>query len=172
MLEPQRDGASDHRLKPSDVGCLYVDHGSLLTGYACAILGDRSAAEDVVHQVFTRLLRGDVSIAGRPLAYLCRAVRNTAMNHQRDRSREARLDAANASWLEAPNGLAEAALAVEAALRRLPAGQREVIVLRVWGQLTFQEIADALDASSNTIASRYRYGLAKLRDILKPLGVE
>jgi RNA polymerase sigma-70 factor (ECF subfamily) len=63
-------------------------------------------------------------------------------------------------------------LAVESALRRLPEEQREVIVLRVWGQLSFQEIADALEAPPNTVASRYRYGLAKLRDILKPLGVD
>lgn len=163
---------TSQRLDREVVRCLYTDHGALLTGYACSILGDRSAAEDVVHQVFTRLLRGDVAIDGRPVAYLCRAVRNAAMNHQRARSREAELDDSGASWLEAPNGLAETALAVEAALRRLPGEQREVIVLRVWGQLTFHEIADALDESSNTIASRYRYGLAKLRDILKPLGVD
>jgi len=43
---------------------------------------------------------------------------------------------------------------------------------RVWGQLTFQEIAVAQEIPSNTVASRYRYGLAKLRDILKPLGVD
>jgi len=93
------------------------------------------------------------------------------MNHWRARSREVELDG-TAWWLEAPRGLEEEGLALEAALRQLPVEQREVVVLRVWGQLTFQEIAVAQEVPSNTVASRYRYGLAKLRDILKPHGVD
>jgi RNA polymerase sigma factor (sigma-70 family) len=166
------DDVTGHRLGPEDVARLYTEHGSLFLGYACSLLGDRSAAEDVVHQVFARLLRGDVVINGAPVAYFCRAIRNGALNHRRNRSREVELDEEGTSWLEAPRGLEEMGLAVETALRRLPEEQREVIVLRVWGQLSFQEIADALEAPSNTVASRYRYGLAKLRDILKPLGVD
>ena len=52
----------------------------------------------------------------------------------------------------------------------LPVAQREVVVLHVWGGLTFSEIADTLSISSNTVASRYRYALGKLREVLKPLG--
>ena len=160
------------RLDREDVARLYADHGALLLGYACSILGDLSTAEDVVHQVFARLLNGNLAIRESPVAYLCRAVRNTALNHRRARSREVEYDGTGPSWLEAPTGLEEMGLAVETALRRLPEEQREVIVLRVWGQLSFQEIAEALELPPNTVASRYRYGLTKLRDILKPLGVE
>jgi len=49
------------------------------------------------------------------------------------------------------------------ALGDLPNDQREVIVLHVWGELTFSEIGELLGVSSNTAASRYRYALAKLR---------
>jgi RNA polymerase sigma-70 factor (ECF subfamily) len=46
----------------------------------------------------------------------------------------------------------------------LPDDQQQVIVLHVWGELTFPQIGELLDISSNTAASRYRYALAKLRE--------
>jgi len=49
----------------------------------------------------------------------------------------------------------------------LPAPQREVITLKVWGGLTFAEIAATLDIPPNTAASRYRYGLEELRRLTK-----
>jgi RNA polymerase sigma-70 factor, ECF subfamily len=52
------------------------------------------------------------------------------------------------------------------ALAALPADQREVLVLHVWGELTFSEVGKLLGVSSNTVASRYRYGLTKLRELL------
>jgi RNA polymerase sigma factor (sigma-70 family) len=63
----------------------------------------------------------------------------------------------------------ERILVVEAALRRLPSEQREVLVLKIWGELTFEQIAGQLAISPNTAASRYRYGLAALRKDLTPL---
>jgi RNA polymerase sigma-70 factor, ECF subfamily len=152
-----------------DILRLYESHGRLLLAYGCSLLRDAAAAEDAVHQVFARLLRGDLTIQGAPAAYLCRAVRNVALNDRRGRSREAALDD-HAAWLEAPPGLEETAFAIEQALTTLPPEQREVVVLHLWGQMTFHEIGDALEISPNTAASRYRYGLAKLRDVLKPLG--
>ena len=86
-----------------EIGRLYEAHGRVLLGYAWSLLADRGAAEDVVHQVFTRLLRGDISISGSPVAYLCRAVRNGASNHRRARIREVELEP-HAQWLEAPGG--------------------------------------------------------------------
>jgi RNA polymerase sigma-70 factor (ECF subfamily) len=55
---------------------------------------------------------------------------------------------------------------IEAALRSLPTTQAEVLVMKVWGGLTFPQIAVALGISANTAASRYRYALAKLREQL------
>ncbi|MBU6410606.1 MAG: sigma-70 family RNA polymerase sigma factor, partial [Verrucomicrobia bacterium] len=56
-----------------------------------------------------------------------------------------------------------------AALSELPQEQRAVLHLKLWDGLTFEEIAAALEISANTAASRYRYGLDKLRDRLRPL---
>jgi RNA polymerase sigma-70 factor, ECF subfamily len=68
-------------------------------------------------------------------------------------------------WLESPNGSQESAIALQSALRMLPADQREVVVLRIWGQFTFEEAAAIIGISPNTAASRYRYGLEKLKEI-------
>jgi RNA polymerase sigma-70 factor, ECF subfamily len=155
---------SDGTPDADQVQQLYELHGRALLAYACAFLRDPSDAEDVVHQVFLRLLRGGVTGAVHSPGYLFRAVRNGALNDIRRRSREVDLDG-DAQWLESPSGSKETALALQSALSALPDEQREVVVLRVWGQLTFEEIAGVVDIPPNTAASRYRYGLAKLKEI-------
>ena len=55
-----------------------------------------------------------------------------------------------------------------AAVDRLPHDQREVLVMKIWNELTFAEIATALEISQNTAASRYRYALATLKKTLQP----
>jgi len=144
---------------------LYDQDGRVMLAYAVSLLRDRAAAEDVLHHVFTRLLEGNLAINGSPAPYVFRAIRNAAFNYKRDRSRETDLET-NGRWLEAPQGLEDAGLALEAALQELPSEQREVIVLHIWGQMTFEETAAALDISPNTAASRYRYALARLKDRL------
>ena len=56
--------------------------------------------------------------------------------------------------------------AIEGALHRIPEDQREVLVLKIWGELTFEQIGRELGLSPNTAASRYRYALAALRQEL------
>jgi RNA polymerase sigma-70 factor (ECF subfamily) len=58
-------------------------------------------------------------------------------------------------------------LALQSALRMLPQEQREIVVLHIWGELTFEDAAAIVGISPNTAASRYRYGLGKLREIWK-----
>jgi RNA polymerase sigma-70 factor (ECF subfamily) len=157
------DGVSGETRDRNEVRRLYDVHGRALLAYACALLHDPSEAEDVLHQVFLNVLRDgstEISSAG----YLFRAVRNRVLNHLRGRVREVPLDG-DAQWLESPSGSAETALALQSALRTLPEEQREVIVLRVWGQMTLEEVAGVVGVSPNTAASRYRYGLAKLSEV-------
>jgi RNA polymerase sigma-70 factor (ECF subfamily) len=149
-----------------EVRRLYEEHGRALLAYACALVRDPSAAEDVLHQVFLNLLRGKRTIDGAPAAYLFRSVRNTALNHIRGQAREVEL-ADGGVWLESPDGSRETAMALQSALRSLPDEQREVVVLKIWGQLTFEEAAAVIGISPNTAASRYRYGLEKLKNIWK-----
>lgn len=153
----------------ADIERLYEQHGRALLAYACSVVRSVAEAEDAVHHVFARLLRGDIVITGLPLPYLCRAVRNASLNLRRSRQHEAAFDEAG-RWLEAPAGMDELALAIERSISRLPQEQREVVVLHVWGGLTFAEIAETLSIPANTAASRYRYALGKLREVLRPLG--
>ena len=55
---------------------------------------------------------------------------------------------------------------VQKLLSRLPEEQRSVVVLRVWHEMTFREIAEAIDESPDTVASRWRYALGKLKEWL------
>jgi RNA polymerase sigma-70 factor (ECF subfamily) len=156
-------------LQRAEVERLYEAHGPVLLAYACTFVRSVAAAEDVVHQVFARLLGEDLMINGPPLPYLCRAVRNAALNDRRSRAREETLGE-EVGWLEAPPRMEDSALAVEQAMALLPPEQREVVVLHIWGGLTFQEVAEILTISPNTAASRYRYALGRLRETMKPVG--
>jgi RNA polymerase sigma-70 factor (ECF subfamily) len=161
-------------LDRQQVKTLYEQHGRVLLAYAVSLLPDRAASEDVLHQVFVKLLQGNIGIKGSPVRYLYRAIRNAAFNYRRNHSREVELDT-DSRWLESPSGMPgmeAVGLALEEALRELPDEQREIIVLRVWGQMTFEEAAAALEISPNTAASRYRYALAKLKEQLQPLRKE
>ena len=75
-------------------------------------------------------------------------------------------------WFDTQIEQREQAASMQAALAQLPTAQREVIVLKIWGELTFAQIAQALDESINTIASRYRYGLEAMRRLLEPTDYE
>jgi RNA polymerase sigma-70 factor (ECF subfamily) len=61
---------------------------------------------------------------------------------------------------------AELAASVETALGALPEEQREVLVMKIWGELTFSQIGQALAISPNTAASRYRYAIERLEIVL------
>lgn len=134
----------------------------------CARQWTRSLAdaEDVVQEAFVRFWRNQRSLGGEPQALLLTSLRRAAIdlarrNDRRER-RERQADEPDAFF----EPLAEAddrRLAIEAALRRLPAEQREVLTLKIWGECTFEEIARQLDIPPNTAASRYRYALAALR---------
>jgi len=66
-------------------------------------------------------------------------------------------------WFEAPEQDHAARVTLTIELTRIPEDQRQVLVLHVWGGLSFEEIASVLAVSPNTAASRYRYALQKLR---------
>ncbi|MBI5771613.1 MAG: sigma-70 family RNA polymerase sigma factor [Verrucomicrobia bacterium] len=127
-------------------------------------------AEDVVQDAFVRFWRHQRELPGDPMALLVTSVRRAAFDRaRRDQRRTAREERAFggedtvASVFEPSLDGDDRREAIEAALLRLPAEQREVLVLKIWGELTFEEIALQLDLPPNTAASRYRYALAALR---------
>lgn len=146
------------------VGRLYDAYGASLYRYATMILADAQAAEDAVHQVFTSLLDRP-RVVEQEAHYLRRAVRNecySALRRRRSDEAPERVPLEPAGAGTSP----EERLALERALATLPADQREVVHLHVYEGHTFQAIAETTDASINTVASRYRYALARLRQQL------
>ena len=142
---------------------LYDEHGRRLYRYALMLLADVAAAEDAVQEAFCDLSRAmarDPALANP--AYLTTIVRNECYSALRRRRREP-ASAVPVIEPREPAASAEEQLVVDAALRRLPAEQREVIHLKVFEGLTFQEIGDRCGCSLNTAASRYRYALEALR---------
>ena len=163
MKRRLRDEAWNHR-----VAGLYDRLGASLYRYALMILADPAGAADVVQQVFVGLIqKHDVAIASEE-RYLRRAVRNECYSTLRRRRRDSIPDEEPALLEAVASGGAEPEemLTLERAIRALPPEQREVLHLKVYDGFTFQEIADQMDESINTIASRYRYAIDKLREHL------
>ena len=156
----------DQKLSADEIKQLYNWHGAALLLYARGFVPDASAAEDLVHGVFLNLLRTRPKVREGPAAYLYRAVKNAALNAQRNRAREAPMPDREI-WFMHRGGDHEATLALQAALAELPQEQREAVVMRIWSGMTLEEVAQATDVPLNTAASRYRYALEKLRERLK-----
>ena len=145
---------------------LYRQHSPALVLFAVALTGERSRAQDAVHQVFLKLLeRGSLEHAIDAKAYLFACVRNAILNDAKVRERDVPLNQ-ESIWFDPPNRDYAAELSLRRALGALSDDQRQVTVLHIWGELTFSQIADLLGVSPNTVASRYRYALAKLRDAM------
>ncbi len=125
-----------------------------------------SDAEDIVQEAFVRFWRKQHPINNRALLFA--TVRSIALDLLRRDSRRARREAAVVSETEQTaephfdfDDTNQQQLA--AAIDRLPHDQREVLVMKIWNELTFADIASVLGISQNTAASRYRYALAGLR---------
>ena len=148
----------------SEIEDLYRQHGAALLLFASAISGDRGRAQDAVHQVLLKAIEnGSLSQAIHKKAYLFACVRNAVLNDAKFRDRNTALHD-DSAWFSPPDRDHTGEQNLRRALGDLPPDdQREVIVLHIWGELTFLEIGNLLGVSANTAASRYRYALAKLR---------
>jgi RNA polymerase sigma-70 factor (ECF subfamily) len=151
------------RANTAEIELLYRQHGPALLLFAAAIIGERSRAQDAVHQVFLKLLEhGNLGHVLDVKAYLFACVRNAVLNDTKVRQRDAVLEDESA-WFDPPNRDYAGELNLRRALCAIPGDQRQVTILHVWCELTFAQIAEVLSISSNTAASRYRYALANLR---------
>jgi len=144
------------------------------------ILGTPADAEDAVQDVFVAVVAGRARLAGVEdlKAYLFASLRHAAgrLGQRRDRQPAANLELqgptaappAGAASDETSGGFAEGYddPKLARAVARLSEDQRVVLAMKIDGELTFEQIGSALGISPNTVASRYRYALAKLRDLM------
>ncbi|MHC4534998.1 MAG: RNA polymerase sigma factor [Planctomycetota bacterium] len=145
-----------------------------LLGLAITLLKDRNLAEDVVHDVFVSFAGtvGSFHLSGSLKGYLSTCVANCARDRNRLRSPRLAWPDVVETTISNSDGPIENAIGIEESgelqdiLARLPYEQREIIVLHLHHDMRFREIARALGISINTVQSRYRYGLDKLRSIM------
>lgn len=142
-------------------------HGPALVLFARQWTPGPADAEDVVQEAFVRFWRsrGEARDA---TAYLYACVKRCAIDWTRSTRRRVRREeragrAERETLLACPVEHDERRALIEVALRELPDAQREVVVLKIWGGLTFVQIGEALGIPHDTAASRYRYAITKLR---------
>ncbi len=153
---------------------IYEKYLNRLLTLAMALLNDAGAAEDVVHDVFVSFAESaeNFRLAGSLKSYLTTCVVNRARDRIRAKQRSPmRLDGVESisSDFDGPDHAivcSERSRQLNDAIAKLPGEQRDVIVLRLKGEMKFREIARLEGTSINTIQGRYRYGLNTLRSIL------
>ena len=148
------------------------EHGGALVLLARQWTDSHAEAEDVVQDAFVRFWPKRAS-ARNARAYLYACVRTAAMDRRRSETRRrgreelARSADSEANLFEHTLEHDERREAIEETLQSLPDEQKEVVIMKIWGGLTFQGIGEALAISANTAASRYRYALTSLRKSLQ-----
>jgi len=164
-------------MRGSDLRRLYDEHAQPLYAFLLNLTRDEADTRDLLQDVFVKLARDPELLDGvrEERAFLIRLAHNAVIDLIRRRgTRDKTRDQFAAEIIPpfAPAGDPDeqtfrAALA--GALAELPADQCAVVHLKLWEGLTFAEIAATLDIPPNTAASRYRYGLDKLRERMRPL---
>ena len=152
---------------------LYDDHAQALFGFLLNLTRNEEDTRDLLQELFVKLSRQPQLIenARDPRAYLLRLAHNGAIDLFRRRAvREKYQEQPVELFSESANPDEKAFReALTVALETLPPEQRAVVHLKLWEDMTFDDIADVLGVSINTAASRYRYALDKLRQRLRPL---
>ena len=162
---------------PANLERLYDDHAQALFAFLLNFMRDEADTRDVLQDVFVKLARQpDLLASARDeRAFLLRLVHNAAIDLMRRRGTRAKhheqFGEEQIFAFVPTDDPDEAAFRQElsGALGELPPDQRAVVHLKLWEGLTFDQIAAALEIPLNTAASRYRYGLDKLRARLRPL---
>lgn len=152
-------------MTPEELCACYITHHRRLYFVALAITLNRQAAEDAVHDALERLLRKKRRPDDLP-SYVMRAVRNAAIDVVR---RQRRQEVSQEAFLVAVDGLTcEISPRVLAgALAELRRNERETILLHLYAEMSFREIAALRRRSIHTVSSWYRRGLERLRTVLK-----
>jgi RNA polymerase sigma-70 factor (ECF subfamily) len=155
-------------IDPGRLKASFEQHAAALRLYARQWLAQPQQAEDVVHEAFVALMT-QPAWPDNPRAWLFRVVRNLSITAARSHSARTRHErsAGRSELFEQKVEDRIDARAAETALATLPIEQREIVVLRIWGQLTFAEIADLTGSPISTVFDDYRGALEAVREKLE-----
>ncbi|MCC6741372.1 MAG: hypothetical protein IT452_20180 [Planctomycetia bacterium] len=155
-----------------DLGIVFTDFARPLVRLARARCWNRSDGEDCVAEVFRRIVANPALLVGSVKAYLTQAVINECIRKNLSRKTMEPVDAETQVFAAQPAD-SEVHLEIEAAVRALPEGQRDVFILKTDSTTrTMSEVAECLEIPESTAASRYRHAVESLRQRLKDLQEE
>jgi RNA polymerase sigma-70 factor (ECF subfamily) len=167
------NGGSKHDLPAdSDWEQWVARHASALLLFARQQAGCEADAQDLVQDAVVESWRRWSAGAPPQLGLVYATIRHRAIDlARRDGRRAGREMAAHLEspqcWFDSGLDERERHMLIHKAMNQLTTMYRDVVTLKVWGGLTFAEIAEALEIPANTAASRYRYGLMELRKLTK-----
>jgi RNA polymerase sigma-70 factor (ECF subfamily) len=147
------------------------NHAPKLLLFARQLARSEADAQDLVQEAMVECWQrnGDGTP---PLPLVFATIRRRAIDLARREDRRVNREQAvvvdeTQPWFDAGVEEREFSGMIQAALGGLPPEQREVITLKIWGEMTFAEIGEALGIPANTAASRYRYGMSELRKLTR-----
>jgi RNA polymerase sigma factor (sigma-70 family) len=153
---------------------VYDVHRQGLFSLALSIAGTPEDAEDAVHDAFARLCRSRTNGMADPVAYVFAAVRNAALDRLRNRRAipETACPLFRSMACSAGEPMRtmldqERDRQVQAAVESLAAEKREVVVMKIYGELTFAQIAAVLVEPLSTVATRYQKAMDEIRLLLE-----
>jgi RNA polymerase sigma-70 factor (ECF subfamily) len=148
------------------------DHAPKFLLYARQQTRCEADAQDVVQEALAEAVERHGKELCPPPAMVFATIRRRAIDLARSQTRRAGRELATAEgaetcWFDISAEDRERARLIQNAMNRLSENYREVITLKIWGELTFAEIGEALTIPANTAASRYRYALVEMRKLTK-----
>ena len=157
---------------------VYREQAPALFRFLLRLTGDEAETKEVLQEIFVRLAKDPrlLDDIAAPRSFLFRMTHRLVIDRYRRDETRRRYD--DCAYQEREVSIAPESFegdtawvreTLTAALNELPPEQRAVVALKIWEEMTFAEIAEVLDLPANTVASRYRYALDKLRDHLRPL---
>lgn len=158
-------------------------HTHRVRDYIRMMVKDNDVADDILQETFIKAVRvideGRYADTGKFLSWILRIAHNQVIDHFRSQKNAKTVSESDAGYnmlgtLRFAERTVEDAMIssqieedVRRLIERLPAEQREVVVMRYYSGLSFQEIADQTDVSINTALGRMRYALINLRKMIK-----
>jgi len=177
-LEKRRWRVSEKDLL-KELETIYCQHRQSLFSIAMTVTRCAGLAEDAVHEAFLRMCQKPDRPAGSLVAYVFAAVRNAAVDCQRRQSQQQSLTESlfqqnrpevNYRPSNSPAALmdtTEQQLLLKEAIDKLDEVSRQVVVMKIFAELTFEEIGEVLQTPASTAATRYRRAIQNLEDQLR-----
>jgi len=163
--------------EPGDLESIYRNHANALFAFTLNLTRSEADTHDLLQELFIKLHQRPslLSSVENEQAFLFKTIYRMSIDLSRRkqaRDKYQRMAGGEKPDLFAPGQDPDAetfSKALAAAMEELPPEQRAVVHLKLWSDCTFEQVAEILEISPNTAASRYRYGTDKLRQILRPI---